>query len=89
MKIAMILLALTITGIGAPQTLAASFSISQKVPETTKTQPTPALKQSSLSKNDELPQTGSALPLLSCIGAGAMAGGLVSALKLRRSRQEH
>lgn len=36
-------------------------------------------------ESDELPQTGSALPLLSVIGLGVLIGGLASALKVTRT----
>ncbi len=36
-------------------------------------------------QKDELPQTGSALPLLSVIGLGVLIGGLASALKVTRT----
>jgi LPXTG-motif cell wall-anchored protein len=39
----------------------------------------------SADQREELPQTGSALPLLSVIGLGVLIGGLASALKVTRS----
>lgn len=44
---------------------------------------TPAAEQQKTAQTANLPETGSALPLISTIGAGVLLGGLVSARRTR------